>query len=217
MVGMWRILAAAMVLAVPVQGQQKVQEQQKMELPAAKMRLPATAPMLGATDAPVTMVEFTDFQCPYCRQFHSQIFPELKKRFIDTGKMRFTQHDLPLEFHGNAVRAAEAVRCAGDQNRYWEMRDTVAANPDRLDRGGLAELARRSSLNPGQFAACLDSHKYEAAVRKEAERALQSRIRGTPSFILGRTTPEGVEGILIPGAFSADDFAKLIEKFLPAK
>ncbi|MCX6624330.1 MAG: DsbA family protein [Acidobacteria bacterium] len=208
---MWRVLVTAIVLALSVPAQQK------MQTPAAKMRVPPNAPILGVTDAPVTMVEFTDFQCPFCRQFHQQIFPELKKKYIDTGKMRFTQNDLPLDFHGNAVQAAEAVRCAGDQDRYWEMRDTVAANPDRLDRAALAEFARKLSLSSKLFAACLDSRKYEAAVRKEAERALLSKIHGTPSFILGRTTPEGVEGVLIPGAFSAEEFGKLIEMFLPAK
>ncbi len=201
------------MLAVPALGQQP----QRMELPEAKMRVPPDAPILGLANAPVTMVEFTDFQCPYCRQFHSQIFPELKRKYIDTGKMRFTQHDLPLDFHGNAVQAAEAVRCAGDQNRYWQMRDAVAANPDKLNRAGLEDSARGVPLDMKRFSSCLDSHKYERAVRQEAERALRSRIHGTPSFILGKTTPEGVEGILIPGAFAAEEFGKLIQMFLPAK
>lgn len=208
---MWRFVLVA--LAVSTFGQPP----QKMQLPAARMRVPPNAPILGSATAPVTMVEFTDFQCPYCRQFHAEVFPEIRKQYIDTGKVRFTQHDLPLEFHGNAVRAAEAVRCAGDQNRYWQMRDIVAANPNRLDRAGLADLARKAALNTGQFSSCLDSGKYKQAVKIEAEHALRSRIRGTPSFILGRTTPEGVEGILIPGALPAEEFGKLIQQFLPAK
>lgn len=208
---MWRFVIV--VLALSAFGQQ----QQKMQLPAARMKVPPDARILGSATAPVTMVEFTDFQCPYCRQFHAEVFPEIRKKYIDTGKLRFTQHDLPLEFHGNAVQAAEAVRCAGDQNRYWQMRDIVAANPRRLDRAGLEDLARQAALNTSQFTTCLDSRKYEQAVKTEAGKALRSRIRGTPSFILGRTTPDGVDGILIPGAFSAEDFGKLIQAFLPAK
>jgi protein-disulfide isomerase len=77
----------------------------------AKLNL-QTAPMMGSKDAPLTMVEFTDFQCPYCRQFYATTFAELKKNYIDTGKMRFYSRDLPLDFHPNAMRAAEAGRCA---------------------------------------------------------------------------------------------------------
>jgi len=194
---MWRILLVTLAVCG------SAQEPQKVELPPARMRVAAGAPILGPAAAPVTLVEFTDFQCPYCRQFHTTTFPLLKKKYIDTGKVRFTQHDLPLQFHGNAVQAAEAVRCAGDQNRYWQMRDVVAANPAKLNRAGLEGLAR--------------SRKYEQAVKTEAEKALRSRIRGTPSFILGRTTPEGVDGLLIPGAISLEDFSRLIDRFLAMK
>lgn len=193
------------------------QEPQKVELPPARMRVADGAPILGSAAAPVTLVEFTDFQCPYCRQFHTTTFPLLKKKYIDTGKVRFTQHDLPLGFHGNAVQAAEAVRCAGDQNLYWQMRDVVAANPDKLNRAGLEGLARSASVEPSAFTSCLNSRKYEQAVKTEAEKALRSRIRGTPSFILGRTTPEGVDGLLIPGAISLEDFSRLIDRFLAMK
>src|SRR5262245_10109126 len=72
---------------------------------------------LGRDDAPLTIVEFSDYQCPYCRRFHLETFPELKKNYVDTGKVRFVSRDLPLDFHPNALRAAEAARCAGDQKK----------------------------------------------------------------------------------------------------
>ena len=72
-------------------------------------------PVLGDKNAPITMVEFTDYQCGFCQRFHMSTFPEIRKKFIDTGKVRFVSRDLPLDFHSNAMRAAQAARCAGDQ------------------------------------------------------------------------------------------------------
>src|SRR5712692_8333967 len=77
---------------------------------------------IGRDDAPVTLVEFADYQCPYCKRFHTDAYAELKKNYIDTGKVRFVSRDLPLEFHPFAMKAAEAARCAGDQQKYWELR-----------------------------------------------------------------------------------------------
>jgi Trk K+ transport system NAD-binding subunit len=89
--------------------------------------------MLGSKNAPLTIVEFTDYQCPFCQRFHVTAFPELKKAYIDTGKVRFFSKDMPLDFHPNAMRAAMAARCAGEQNKFWELRDTMGANPNSLD------------------------------------------------------------------------------------
>jgi protein-disulfide isomerase len=74
---------------------------------------------IGSKDAPLTMVEFTDFQCPFCERFHTSTFADLKRDYIDTGKLRFVSRDLPLDFHPNAMQAAEAGRCAGEQGQYW--------------------------------------------------------------------------------------------------
>src|SRR5690348_16641353 len=76
---------------------------------------------IGSQNEPVTMVEFTDFQCPFCYRFHVNTFNELKKNFIDTGKVRFVSRDLPLDFHPNAMQAAQAGRCAGEQGQFWPM------------------------------------------------------------------------------------------------
>src|ERR1035441_1457308 len=118
-------------------------EQQAKAAPAkdegpkrAKLALQA-APMLGSKDAPLTMVEFTDFQCPFCKQFYTTTFAELKKNYIDTGKMRFFSRDLPLDFHPDAMRASEAGRCAAEQGQFWKMRDLMAANPNKLDMENL--------------------------------------------------------------------------------
>ena len=89
----------------------------------------------------MTMVEFTDYQCPFCQRFHVTTFGELKKNYIDTGKVRFYSRDLPLDFHPNAMRAAQAARCAIEQGKYWQIRDVMGANPDKLDLEHLVGFA----------------------------------------------------------------------------
>src|SRR5271157_1537054 len=94
--------------------------------------------MLGSKDAPLTMVEFTDYQCPFCQRFHTTVFADLKKNYIDTGKVRFYSRDLPLDtMHPNAIRAAQAARCASEQGQYWALRDIMGANPGKLDMDSL--------------------------------------------------------------------------------
>src|SRR5436309_2535217 len=80
---------------------------------------------IGRPDAPLTLVEFADYQCPFCRQFHTAVYERLKTEFIETGKLRFVSRDLPLDFHSNAMAASVASRCAGDQDEFWQMRDTL--------------------------------------------------------------------------------------------
>src|SRR5262249_28915851 len=114
--------------------------QPAQEITRAKMSLDGMA-MLGSKDAPLTMVEFTDYQCPFCQRFHVMTFSELKRQYIDTGKMRFFSRDLPLDFHPNAMRAAQAARCANDQGQFWTLRDRMGANPDKLDLASILAFA----------------------------------------------------------------------------
>ena len=114
--------------------------------------------MLGSKSAPVTLVEFTDYQCPYCRQFHVSVFNELKKNYIDTGKVRFYSRDLPLDqIHPNAMRAAEAGRCAADQGQFWSMRDLMGSNPDKLDLENL--VAEAGTVFPAQVVLQVGEHQ----------------------------------------------------------
>src|SRR2546422_732940 len=113
----------------------------------------------------LTVVEFTDYQCPFCNQFHMRTFPELKKQYIDTGKVRFISRDLPLGIHQHAFEAARAARCAGEQSKFWELRDKLSANPNNLSRQGLLQYAREVVLDMSQFQACLDSERYLSEVQ----------------------------------------------------
>jgi protein-disulfide isomerase len=157
-------------------------------------------PFLGSKDAPLTMVQFTDYQCPFCQRFHTQIFPEIKKQFIDTGKLRFYSRDFPLGFHPNAPRAAQAARCAGDQNKFWEMHEILGANAAKLDMESVTGFAKQLNLDAEKFRSCIETGKYASAVQNDAAEASKYGANGTPSFLIGKSTPEGVTGELVEGA-----------------
>jgi protein-disulfide isomerase len=155
---------------------------------------------MGSKDAPMTIVEFTDFQCPYCQRFHVNTFAELKRDYIDTGKVRFVSRDLPLDFHPNAMQAAEAGRCAGEQGQFWAMRDRMNANPDKLDMGSLVSWAQDLKMNVNGFRACVEGQKYKNAIQSDIQMAQKIGANGTPSFVVGKSTPDGVDGELVVGA-----------------
>ena len=155
---------------------------------------------IGSKDAALTMVEFTDYQCPFCQRFHLNTFNDIKKNYIDTGKVRFYSRDLPLDFHANALRAAQAARCAGDQGQFWQMRDVMATNADKLEMDNLVKFAGDLKLDVAAFRACVESEKYKDAVQKDAAEAMRIGANGTPAFVIGKSTPNGVDGELVIGA-----------------
>jgi protein-disulfide isomerase len=156
--------------------------------------------MLGSAAAPITIVEFTDYQCPYCQRFHVTTFAELKKAYIDTGKVRFFSKDMPLDFHPNAMRAAMAARCAGDQGKFWELRDTMAANPNSLDMEHIVGFATGLKMDAAALRLCIDSDKYKERVQTDVLDAMKLGANGTPTFIVGKSVGNGVDGELVVGA-----------------
>ncbi|GAC1647790.1 MAG: hypothetical protein NVS9B15_06360 [Acidobacteriaceae bacterium] len=165
---------------------------------------------LGREDAPVTVVEFADYQCPFCRKFHSDTFVQLKKEYIDTGKVRYVSRDLPPEFHPNAPGAAVAARCAGEQKKFWEMRD-VMVNAADLSRESLLKYGEQIKLDMGPFRSCLDDRKYTAAIQKDMADAATLGISGTPSFVVGKTAKERIDGVRIVGAVPYSVFDTVIK------
>ena len=173
--------------------------------------------MLGSKEAPLTIVEFTDYQCPFCQRFHTTAFPDLKKNYIDTGKVRFYSRDLPLDFHPNAMRAAEAARCASDQGQFWKLRDVMEANPDKLDMDSLLADAADLKMNLDTFRACVESEKYKNAVQTDVMEAMKIGANGTPTFVIGRSTPDGVDGELVVGAQPYPMFEQKLRELGSAK
>jgi protein-disulfide isomerase len=197
-------------------------EQQGLSQPAQRPNPPKTAsvsigkenPVLGAADAPVTVVEFTDYQCPFCKRFIQSTFPVLKHDFIDTGKVRWIVHDLPLGFHPNAHKAAQAAHCAGDQGKYWQMRDILFRNNANLGIEKLPGYAREIGLDGSAFDACLSSDRHQAQIEQDAQAANRIKITGTPSFIIGKTAGDTVSGQLVIGAQPTTIFTAGIQRVL---
>lgn len=173
---------------------------------------------LGREDAPVTMVEFADYQCPFCRRFETQSFAQLKKDYIDTGKVRFVSRDLPLEFHPNAPAAANAARCAGEQKKFWEIHDAIMQDTSSdLSPDAILKYAQKVNLDIPSFKTCLDQKKYVAAIQKDTADAGQLGISGTPSFVIGRTAKDQIDGVRIVGAVPYSVFDSTIKDMLTAQ
>jgi len=156
--------------------------------------------MLGRPDAPLTMVEFTDLQCPFCNRFAITTFDQLKKDYIDTGKVRFISRDYPLDFHPQAMPAARASRCAGDQGRFWELRETLVKNASQLSPAYITQQAAALKLDMKQFETCIKSTEYDSAINKDMTEGSGFSVNGTPTFFVGKTTAQGIEGLRIVGA-----------------
>lgn len=176
-------------------------------------------PIEGKKDAPVTMVEFSDYQCPYCSRFFRSTLPTLKAEYIDTGKVRYAFRDFPLDqIHPNARKAAEAAHCAGDQGKYWEMHDLLFQNQQALEIDKLKTYASRLDLDSAAFATCVDTEKYKTKVQKNLEDGVKAGVRGTPSFFVGKTRPDGtIQGVMITGAQPAAAFRQQIDQLLQEK
>lgn len=156
--------------------------------------------MLGRPDAPLTMVEFTDLQCPFCNRFATTTFDQLKKDYIDTGKVRFISRDYPLDFHPQAMPAARASRCAGDQGKFWELRETLVKNASQLSPAYITQQAAALKLDMKQFDTCIKGTGYDSAINKDMTEGNGFAVNGTPTFFVGKTTAQGIEGFRIVGA-----------------
>jgi protein-disulfide isomerase len=196
--------------------QVKAPQAQEEQVIKAKLNLEGFA-MLGSKEAPLTIVEFTDYQCPFCQRFHTTSFGDLKKNYIDTGKVRFYSRDLPLDFHPNAMRAAEAARCANEQGQFWKLRDVMGANPSKLDLDSLLADAADLKMDVNAFRACVESEKYKNAVQTDVMEAMKIGASGTPTFVIGRSTPDGVDGELVVGAQPYPMFDQKLKELGSAK
>jgi protein-disulfide isomerase len=160
-----------------------------------------TAPVQGPTSAPITIVEFSDFQCPFC----SRLLPTLdqvKKKYGDKVKIVFRQYPLPM--HQNAPKAAEASLCANDQGKFWEMHDAMFADQQGLAVDGLkAKATKIAGLKADQFNSCLDSGKHAEEVKKDMAAGSAAGVNGTPAMF--------VNGRFINGAVPFEDVSKVIE------
>ena len=194
------------------------QQQGGAAAPSAQVRAGvAGAPFLGSSDAPVTVVEFSDYECPFCQRFFATTLPALKKEYIDAGKVRYVFRDYPLDqLHPRARKAAEAAHCAGEQRKFWEMHDVLFQNAKALSPPQLAEHARSIGLDGTKFDECLSSGRHAATVERGLADGAAAGVRGTPAFVIGRTKPgsDVVEGTALRGAQPLETFRRLIDQAL---
>jgi len=147
------------------------------------------SPARGATGAPITLVEFGDFQCPYCRALEPTLEKALKNY---AGKVRLVFRQFPLSGHPQAPKAAEASLCAREQNKFWELHDRMYSHQDALNVEQLRTAARELGLDAERFGQCVDSGKYEAAVKADLLAGEHAGVTGTPAlYVNGRLVPGG--------------------------
>jgi protein-disulfide isomerase len=165
------------------------------------------------------VIEFSDYQCPFCQRFFANTLPALKRDYIDTGKVRYVFRDFPLDsIHPQARKAAEAAHCAGDQGKYWEMHDTLFKNQRALMVDNLKDLARGLGLKDDDFTSCLDQGKHAETVNGHFTAGSAIGITGTPSFFIGKTSADGtMEAINIRGAQPIAAFRQAIDRLLEGK
>jgi protein-disulfide isomerase len=181
----------------------------------------ANSPAKGDQAAPVVLVEFSDYQCPFCGRAFENTFPEIDKHYIQTGKVKYVFRDFPLDsIHKDAAKASEAARCAGDQGKYWEMHDQLFAHRKALGLAKLPGYAQTIGLDMPTFQACLDSGNYAEAVRQDLQDGQKAGVRGTPTFFLGRangntSTVKATQRLR--GAQAYSNFKKAIDTLLAAK
>ena len=173
-------------------------------------------PFKGKTDAPVTIIEFSDYQCPFCGRFVKNTFPEIKEKYIDTGKVKYVFRDYPLDFHKQAPKASEAANCAGDKGKYWEMHDKLFDNQNALTLENLRQYAKDIGLDADSFNTCIDSGKHAAEITNDLEDGKKAMVSGTPSFIIGKTQSgkKEIVGKKIVGARPFSSFEQVIEQLL---
>ena len=174
--------------------------------PAAEGSALGDHPRRGPAQAPVTIVEFSDFQCPYCRQAETTL-REVRRRYGD--QVRLVYMDFPLKSHAGAMDAALAARCAGEQGHFWEYHDALLGDQSQLSIIPLTNLAGQLGLDTASFSSCMSERRYEDAVRADMAAGANAGASGTPSFL--------VNGRLVRGAPSYAELSAMIEQALRQK
>jgi protein-disulfide isomerase len=185
----------------------------KLAIPGETISI-ANAALKGSDNAPLVMIEFTDFQCPYCGRFARDIWPQIQKEYVDSGKVRLALRQLPLPIHSMARKAAVASLCAGSQGTFWPMHDSLFGDQANLDVASLEARASTLRLDQTQFKSCLADPATEHQIDVDVEYANKTlKVTGTPAFFFGRPQPDGRINILttVAGAMPVEEFRKQIE------
>jgi protein-disulfide isomerase len=178
-----------------------IQNQQANAAPAAQPQPPqpqypstldiGSLPVEGDNGAHVAIVEFTDFQCPFCGRYMSDAFPQIYSNYIKTGKVKYYYRDFPLSFHEFAAPAAKAAHCAGEQGKFWEMHDSLFANQTALGQQDIVDRAKKMGLDTAKFSQCIASDKFDQEMQTSENQANGWGVNGTPTFFIGIIGSDG--------------------------
>jgi protein-disulfide isomerase len=172
---------------------------------------------MGLATAPLTLVEFTDYQCPYCNRWYMTTFIDIKKNWIDTGKLRFAVRDNPLPMHADAMGAAEAAHCGGAQGQFWQMGERMSMNPDKLNIQQFMSWMEDLEGNATVFRACMEAHAAKETIDADIVQAAKIGLTGTPGFVIGRSTAEGVDGETLMGGLPYPVFEQRLRDLLKVR
>lgn len=181
--------------------------------PAFDLRDPQL-PSQGSLDAQVAIVEFSDFQCPYCRKHAQGTWPQLREKYLDAGRARYFFVDFPLSFHAQASTAALAGACAHEQGAFWAMHDRLFDNQGKLGPELYTQLASQLNLDSSKFQSCLADPKTKQRIDAHAALGDRAGVQGTPAFLIGRIK-DGVlvDARLLGGARAFEEFARIVDQY----
>ena len=174
-------------------------------------------PFMGSEEAKVTLIEFSDYQCFFCRRHDRQVAPRIVKEYVESGRVKYIFADFPLASHPGASKAAQAAHCAGDQGNYWGMNDLLFRHPESLTKGRLRAFGSSLDLDNQVLLDCVDSGKHAQRVQDGLSEGKRVGVRGTPSFFFGLTDPAQPSIRVrktLTGAHPYPAFKKLIEDLL---
>lgn len=169
----------------------------------------------GNQQAPVTILEYSDYTCGYCEKFFEETWPLIDSEYIKTGKVRLIYRDFPRAVSGPSVDTAMAARCAGEQGQYWTMHDRLFSSNRKYSSKQIQQQAEDLRLNVRQFSECVQAERFMESIYRDRMEGGTIGVRGTPHFILFLTkNPKAGQFLVIPGAFPFDVFQEQIEKLL---
>ena len=180
----------------------------------------SSAPVKGNMGASVALIEYSDYQCPFCGRFVANTYVDIAREYVDSGKVRHYFRDLPLANHENAFKAAEASHCAAEQGKFWAMHDRLFANQKALAAAELPKHAEAIGADVAKFQQCLDSGRYAERIRRDIAEANGAGLSGTPSFLVGYFNPDGKTVKIISrvvGAKPYDEFKRAIDAAIAAR
>jgi len=225
-VGLWKAIAAifaVMFVAVlfhdwtevqtgAAQQQVPTQQQQQQQVPTQQQQPTVVAvsadddAVKGDADAPITIIEFSDFQCPFCSRFYTDTLGQIEKDYIDTGKAKLVFRDFPLSFHPEAQPAALAAECGKEQGKFWEFHDAIFENQGSIGADLYQKIAKDNGLDMAKFNDCISTEKYKSEIQKDFTDGSAAGVSGTPTFF--------INGVKLVGAQPYQNIKAIIDQEL---